>query len=117
LANIYEGRELLDGGLDAITLVVLDGGIALDPNTLKQLGIPMPEPVYFLNNRHELSEADKARLAEFAEALKAYPGITLKVDGHTSSTGPAALNERLGQRRAKVVADFLAEQGIDPARI
>src|SRR5690606_14200949 len=57
LANIYEGRELLDGGLDAITLVVLDGGIALDPNTLKQLGIPMPEPVYFLNNRHELSEA------------------------------------------------------------
>ncbi|MFU8878387.1 MAG: OmpA family protein, partial [Wenzhouxiangellaceae bacterium] len=41
----------------------------------------------------------------------------LIVDGHTDSTGPAAHNQGLSERRAGTVAQYLVAQGVAPVRI
>lgn len=49
-------------------------------------------------------------LKQIAERAKASPGTCLEVVGHTSPTGPAALNDRLSLRRAEYIRNRLASQ-------
>ena len=39
------------------------------------------------------------------------------VEGHSDATGPADLNLRISRQRAQAVADFLMDEGVDPALI
>lgn len=49
--------------------------------------------------------------------LKAHPYATAMVVGHTDSSGSAQYNQKLSERRAQAVADFLVDQGIAAGRI
>lgn len=44
-------------------------------------------------------------------------GERLRLVGHTDPTGDARFNEKLGLWRARRVGEYLAQQGVDPARI
>lgn len=46
-----------------------------------------------------------------------YADTTLRVTGHTDSTGARAYNQELSERRARSVADYLATRDIDRARL
>lgn len=48
---------------------------------------------------------------------RTWAGATVQVRGHTDSTGGAALNQTLSEQRAANVANYLASQGIDRARL
>jgi OOP family OmpA-OmpF porin len=41
----------------------------------------------------------------------------VRVEGHTDATGPKAYNQRLSERRADAVKDFLVGLGLSPALI
>ena len=56
-------------------------------------------------------------LDEAISTLKQYKEITLSVEGHTDSVGTEAYNQKLSERRAKSVADYLAKGGIDSKRM
>ncbi|MDO3381637.1 MBG domain-containing protein [Gilvimarinus algae] len=116
-ANIYEGRDLLDGALDEIELSVLQGGTRLSAAELADIGLLMPRAVLFPNNSAVIGEEYIGMLERFVEKLKHYPDLTLLIEGHTSNTGPKALNVRLAQKRAMVVYNLLVELGVDPARM
>ncbi|MFC7334056.1 OmpA family protein [Rhodocista pekingensis] len=64
-----------------------------------------------------LSPGDRQRLRPLAEYLRSQPDRAVLIEGHTDSQGAAEYNERLSQRRAEAVRDFLVEQGIQAARI
>jgi outer membrane protein OmpA-like peptidoglycan-associated protein len=49
--------------------------------------------------------------------LKEYPNANFHVDGHTDSTGGAANNQRLSEKRAASVKDYLVNNGIDQSRL
>ena len=51
-------------------------------------------------------------LSEVARSLVANPQVRVEVAGHTDSTGPRALNERLSLARAESVKAFLIENGV-----
>ena len=51
-------------------------------------------------------------LAEVARSLVANPQVRVEVAGHTDSTGPRAVNERLSRARAEAVKAFLIENGV-----
>ncbi len=51
------------------------------------------------------------------KVLKLNPSLTVEIQGHTDSTGSAAYNQRLSERRAQAVKDELVRQGVDPARL
>jgi OOP family OmpA-OmpF porin len=59
------------------------------------------------------SEVEKA-----ATFLSQHPGSTAVVEGHTDSRGADAYNQRLSERRANAVRDYLVSQfGIDSNRV
>ncbi|MGR6859367.1 OmpA family protein [Aliivibrio salmonicida] len=49
--------------------------------------------------------------------MKQYPSTTAIISGYTDSSGSAKYNQWLSERRAKRVADYFVEQGIDAARV
>jgi OOP family OmpA-OmpF porin len=49
--------------------------------------------------------------------LGAKPGATLVIEGHTDSTGSAAYNQQLSERRAKAVRDYFVSKGIAGSKI
>ena len=52
-----------------------------------------------------------------ASSINRYPNTTVNVIGHTDSTGEAAYNFDLSQRRAQAVASVLINGGVSPQRI
>lgn len=66
-----------------------------------------------------LTEASKARLAIYANALSS-PKLAarrLRIEGHTDASGSARANLDLSQRRAQAVADYLVQAGVDRQRL
>lgn len=58
-----------------------------------------------------------AILSEAAEILKRYPDLRVEVAGHTDSKGTDAYNQKLSERRAKAVYDYLVGQGVAASRL
>lgn len=65
-------------------------------------------------DKANLREEGRKVLEETAAKIKANPEITaVIVTGHTDRIGTDAYNQKLSERRAKQVADYLIAQGID----
>jgi outer membrane protein OmpA-like peptidoglycan-associated protein len=56
-------------------------------------------------------------LDEAISTLKEYKDITLSVEGHTDSIGSDAYNQKLSERRAQAVANYLEKGGIAASRM
>lgn len=57
-------------------------------------------------------------LGDVAKVIKNNPDMVVELDGHTDSTGPAAYNQKLSERRANAVRKVLIQNfGILPSRI
>lgn len=60
----------------------------------------------------------KPALDEVAAKIKAHTDVELVlVTGHTDSIGSEAYNQKLSERRANTVKDYLVSQGVDAARL
>jgi OOP family OmpA-OmpF porin len=68
----------------------------------------------FAFDKSELKADGKAALDEAAERIKANPQITnVLVTGHTDRLGSFEYNQKLSERRAKEVADYIASRGVN----
>jgi len=56
-------------------------------------------------------------LNEGARILKDEPGVDVSVGGHTDAIGTDDYNQRLSERRAQAVRDYLVGQGISAGRL
>ena len=56
-------------------------------------------------------------LEELADIVSSCDGVTVEIQGHTDSAGDEQANLRLSQRRAEAVLQYLADEGIDVARL
>lgn len=67
--------------------------------------------VTFPRGSASLSGEAKEFLSAVGEALKSREGMwtSMRIEGHTDSTGSPAINQRLSQQRADVVKDFLVK--------
>ncbi len=73
--------------------------------------------VFFDFDRATLRPAARESLARAAGILLAYPGLLLRLEGHTDNAGAPAYNLSLSQARADAVRNFLVQQGIPAERI
>lgn len=72
----------------------------------------------FDTNSAVLKQKSVPELDELAALLRDAPGYgPVTVVGHTDRLGSDKLNQRLSERRAKAVRDYLVTRGVDPARI
>jgi outer membrane protein OmpA-like peptidoglycan-associated protein len=73
--------------------------------------------VLFDVDKATLKPGAREKLARVAGILQAQPGINISVEGHADSTGPTDYNQRLSERRAASVRDYLVNQGIQPGTV
>ena len=73
--------------------------------------------VHFPFDTTTLTDDSKNALDEASEKLRANLDVDLYVDGHTDDRGTTEYNMSLGERRAKTVVDYLANSGVDKARL
>jgi OOP family OmpA-OmpF porin len=73
--------------------------------------------VRFAHNSAELTVEGKAQLDEMAATLSRLKFVAGTVVGHTDSTGSDAYNQKLSQRRAQTVADYVQAKGIGVGRL
>lgn len=113
--------------------------VAPEPAPIAAAPEPMPEPApapepakceptmdtitvgaekLFGFDKANLKDEGKAALDEAAAKIKANPEIkAVIVTGHTDRIGSDAYNQKLSERRANQVKDYLASQGVDPSLI
>lgn len=73
--------------------------------------------VHFASDQHVLTAEALIVLEAFVNSTMAQGETEFTITGHTDSDADNNYNERLAQRRAKVVRDFLLERGIPEAAI
>lgn len=73
--------------------------------------------IYFDFDSHRLSDEAQNYLASIVGVLNKVPDAKIAIDGHASEEGQRRHNEKLAYNRAKAVAKFLVEQGIDKDRV
>jgi len=81
------------------------------------LRVTVRNEVLFDYNSAGLRSASRSALQEMAEVFNKYPNTTIAVEGHTDSTGSASYNERLSERRASSVANYLEDLGVRSSRL
>jgi outer membrane protein OmpA-like peptidoglycan-associated protein len=66
----------------------------------------------------DVVRADAAQnLRTLAASLAEYPNTDLLIVGHTDAVGTSEYNQALSQRRATAAVNYLAAQGVSPARL
>jgi outer membrane protein OmpA-like peptidoglycan-associated protein len=84
--------------------------------TVRGLVVNMPD-LLFNSGQHTLKPQAREKLAKVAGIILAHPGLQLEVEGHADSVGGEEFNQRLSERRAAAVRDFLVQQGVPSSAI
>ena len=90
-----------------------DGTCAAQPEKV----VYTSEPTLFAFNSDKLTTADKAGLDKAVQQIKAENPSKVLVKGYADTTGPAAYNKTLSQKRADVVGAYLVKEGVCPKKV
>ncbi|GGG38299.1 OmpA family protein [Hymenobacter glacieicola] len=82
----------------------------------KGAAVTLPN-LYFTQSTAALLPSSRPILNALARTLREQPAMRLEIAGHTDNVGEAALNLRLSEQRARVVRQYLVQQGIDSVRL
>ena len=77
----------------------------------------MPSSVTFGFDSSELTMSARNALNDVASILTQYTDTRVNIAGHTDSTGNADYNQRLSERRAESVGNYLAQAGVSRNRL
>jgi outer membrane protein OmpA-like peptidoglycan-associated protein len=134
---VYTGPIAVDG-TTTIRAVAVAPGAAPSPETSGLYAIAPPPPpaavtprvvvtrerlelkekVYFDTGKATIKPASFGLLDEVAAALQSHDEVKrVEIQGHTDSSGDAAVNKRLSQERAEAVRAYLSGKGVDGARL
>jgi outer membrane protein OmpA-like peptidoglycan-associated protein len=73
--------------------------------------------INFARAKADLTPDSTQTLKDLAEVANECPSFKIEIEGHTDAEGTDERNQRLSDRRAHAVADFLARNGVDPKRL
>lgn len=73
--------------------------------------------VYFATGKSEVLQQSYNELMRLKTLLEEHPGMKIELRGHTDGQGTIDYNQKLSERRAEAVAQFLMSMGIDKRRL
>jgi outer membrane protein OmpA-like peptidoglycan-associated protein len=80
--------------------------------------IEIKQKIHFAYARARIMGDSFALLNQVAQAIKETPDIQkVRIEGHTDSRGSDDYNQKLSERRANAVKDYLLKKGVDPERL
>jgi len=90
---------------------------AAPPGSPRDFAVNAGDLVYFSTDSVDLSPEAQQTVANQARWLKQYAQYTITIEGHADERGTREYNIALGAKRAQAVRNFLAQNGINAARI
>ena len=103
--------ELSDKSLSDLKVMML----VLDPKADEK--VVVFGDTHFDFDKSTLTPEAKTLLDKDARILKENPGMHVRMAGYTSAKGTEDINQKLSERRANAVRDYLIEKSIAPGRI
>lgn len=82
-----------------------------------ELKVTMRNEVLFDFNSAGLRSSSRDELREMASVFNQYNDTTIVVAGHTDSVGSESYNQRLSNRRANTVSNYLENAGVRGSRL
>lgn len=79
--------------------------------------VSLPAGVTFAVDSSTINPQFFGPLSNVAQTLREYQSSVVNVMGHTDNTGTASYNQTLSEQRAQSVANYLIQQGVNPARV
>lgn len=92
-------------------------GIDVTRTDEDELKVTMRNEILFDFDSAGLRSSSRDELREMAEVFNRYNDTTIVVAGHTDSTGSASYNDRLSDRRASSVSNYLENAGVRGSRL
>jgi outer membrane protein OmpA-like peptidoglycan-associated protein len=82
-----------------------------------QLKLDIPSDISFDVGRYDIKPDMRPVLDRLANSLNQHPVTTIRIIGHTDSTGNDAVNNPLSVNRAAATRDYLAMRGVSSSRM
>ena len=101
---------------DAITVMSADEKAADSCQTLMRQTTARGT-INFERAKADLTNDSTATLKALADVANKCPAYKIEIAGHTDSEGTDERNQKLSDRRAQAVLDFLSRTGVDPKRM
>lgn len=92
-------------------------GIDVARTSEDELKVTVRNEILFDFNSAGLRSSSRDELREMADVFNQYDDTTIVVAGHTDSVGSNAYNQRLSERRASAVANYLEDLGVRGSRL
>jgi len=73
--------------------------------------------IFFDFDKATLRKASIAELERLMKFLSEFPAMKIEISGHTDNKGSAEYNQKLSEKRAKSVVQWLVERGIPSSRL
>ena len=73
--------------------------------------------INFERAKADLTPDSTQTLKDLVEIANECPAFSIQIEGHTDAEGTNERNQKLSDRRAQAVADFLARNGVDAKRL
>ena len=73
--------------------------------------------IFFDVNSSTLKPGAYSEIDRISKVLNNYPQTTIRVEGHTDSTGPENYNQKLSEKRAVTVENALVQRAVESRRI
>jgi len=91
-------------------------GIGVSQTSDNLLKLDIPSDVSFDTGRANVKSNFAPVLDRFAASLQSNPASTVRIVGHTDSTGSDAVNDPLSVDRAAATRDYVVMRGVDARR-
>lgn len=88
-----------------------------DNNGLDAVKVTFSSGILFATNKYDLTVTSKAELNNLVSILKQNQDVSVDIQGYTDATGTDAINNPLSVNRARSVANYLTDNGIQYAQL
>lgn len=89
------------------------GKISQEPIVVEKITLHF----HFEYNSVDLDDETEDYLNGLTETLSQHPKLKLKITGHTDNIGPEKFNQKLSEKRAEAVRNYLLKLGVSPDRL
>lgn len=113
----YVWSRQMEQKKQAMQQATMGSGVSVSQTADNRLKLDVPSDVSFDTGRAEIKPNLRPVLDQFASGLASQPQTEVRIVGHTDSTGPDDLNQRLSLQRAEATRDYLAAHGVNPRQV
>ena len=92
-------------------------GVEVSRPSEGEIEVRLTSDILFDTASANLRPESRTTLRDLANNFAKYPDNVIAVEGHTDSVGTDAYNQKLSERRAANVADYLIDQGVSAGKV